>query len=355
MKNQLSIEMNPLNYLRVPTINVRIHSKSKLRKLKNSVARYGLLVPMLIAHRGQIVDGVARYLAAKAAGLEHIPTVDISHLTEVEIRALRLGLNRLQEEATWDKQAVAIELRSLLDVGFELDLTGFDAVEIENFLEIGEPVADVENLDLALAAKPLVSRPNDIWNMLSEKSYHRLACGDFRDAELCKKLFGEDVAAACFVDPPYNVRVKGHVSGTGKHAEFAVASGEMSDAEFEAFLHEILVIICRHLGIKGVTFVCMDWRHIRHLLNAGERCALELLNLAIWTKSNPGMGSFYRSQHELVAIFKRRGQPHRNNIELGRHGRSRSNVWPYRGGERFRCRATFIGSASHPQAFSVGR
>lgn len=331
MRNLLEMHLRAIATLRVPENLLRLHSEAKLRKLRRNIERFGVLVPLLVDEDGRIVDGVARYQAAKAAGLEHVNTINIAHLTTDEMRALRLALNRLQEEVTWDRQAVAAELRHLVEIDFELDLTGFDTVEIENFLEIGDTPADVEELDSALASGPVVSRPGDIWAMASGKLEHRVACGDFRDEGLRHRLFGNVQAAACFTDPPYNVAISGHVSGTGRHGEFAMASGEMTSSQFEGFLASVLDSVDCNLQVGGVAFICMDWRHVRHLLNAGENRRFELLNLAVWAKSNAGMGSFYRSQHELVAVVKRQAERHRNNIELGRHGRSRSNVWEYRG------------------------
>ena len=331
LSNQLSMGLVPLASLRVPKTPLRVHSASKMRKLRRSIEKWGVLTPLLVEGDGRIVDGVARCEAAKAVGLQHLNVIDVSYLGAAEIRTLRLALNRLQEEATWDRQAVAAELHHLVDIGFDLDLTGFDTVEIENLLEIGDSPGDVEDLDASLTAGPVVSQRGDVWRMPLGKREHRVACGDFRDEELRQQLFGEEQAAACVTDPPYNVPIRGHVSGTGKHSEFAMASGEMSEPEFEAFLITTLTAIVSLLQVGGVIFVCMDWRHIRLLLNAGVANGLELLNLAVWVKSNPGMGSFYRSQHELIAVFKRPTEAHRNNIELGRHGRSRSNVWQYRG------------------------
>lgn len=325
MSDQLSIRLMAINSVKIPSIVLRKHPKSKIFKLRKSIERYGMLAPLLVDGQGQIIDGVARYEAAKLAGLDHI------HLSIEDIRVLRLGLNRLREEVKWDRETVAAELRHLIDIGFELDLTGFDTVEIESYLEISDAQGDVEDLDTALIARPRVSRSGDIWIMHAGKTEHRIACGDFQNEALRKLLFENEWAAACFTDPPYNVAIRGHVSGTGKHAEFAMASGEMTDPEYETFLVKKLKALDCHLGANGVIYICMDWRHIRHLLNAGQVCNLTLLNLAVWTKSNPGMGSFYRSQHKLIAVFIRQGECHRNNIELGRHGRSRSNGWPYRG------------------------
>lgn len=331
MSNHLEMRLTALATLRLPEVVARVHSASKLRKLRRNIERFGVMVPLLIDGDGCIIDGVARFEAAKAAGVGDVNTINVAYLSADDMRALRLALNRLQEEVTWDRQVVAAEFRHLVGLGFELDLTGFDTVEIENLLEIGSTPGEVEELNASVALGPIVSRLGDVWSMASGKLGHRVACGDFRDEGLRKQLFAGTRAAACFTDPPYNVAIGGHVSGTGRHGEFAMASGEMTDLEFEQFLASMLDIVDAHLQVTGVVFVCMDWRHIRHLLNAGMACRLELLNLAVWAKSNAGMGSFYRSQHELVAVFKRAGEPHRNNVELGRHGRSRSNVWEYRG------------------------
>ena len=331
MSNSLKMGLVPIGSLRIVEPQLRIHSAAKLRKLKRHIERFGVLVPILVDGQGAIIDGAARFEAAKAAGVTHVNVIDVGHLSADEIRSIRLSLKRLQEEATWDREAVAAELRHLVDVGFELDLTGFDTVEIENLLEIGATPADVEDVDTRLVAGPAVSRRGDIWSLTSGSMEHRIACGDSRTAALRTRLMGDRRAAACFSDPPYNVRIGGVVSSTAKHAEFEMASGEMTDAGFEAFLAAMFDGIVQVLNVGGVVFCCMDWRHIRHLLNAVEERALELVNVAVWVKSNAGMGGLYRSQHELVAVIKRRGEAHRNNVQLGRHGRSRSNVWQYRG------------------------
>ncbi len=330
MKNTPKIEMTPLEALQEPLMIQRTHTPAKIRKLTKSIKRFGILAPLLISSN-QIVDGIARFQAAKGAGLEAVPTIDISYFSENELRALRLALNRLQEEVQWNKKAVALELSFLINEGFDLDEIAFDTAEIENHLEIGESVADVEDLNVSSLAMAAVSRLGDVWLLKGNHGEHRVGCGDFRDEELRKRIFGESLAAACVTDPPYNVRIQGHVSGTKKHKEFPFASGEMTDEQYEIFLRALLVIIYRHLLRNAIAFVSVDWRHCRHLAAAGAACELELLNVCVWTKSNPGMGSFYRSQHELIFVFKLNGQPYRNNIELGRHGRSRSNVWPYRG------------------------
>lgn len=334
MKNHLEMKLTPISEVRVSPHAVRNHAGGKIRKLVKLIEKYGQISPIITEGGGYVVDGHARFAAAQKAGLTHMLTIDISHLPEADRRALRLALNRLGEEGIWDKKALAKELRYLMEVGYELDLTGFDTLEIENTIEVDvDAPGDVEELDARLLVEMPVSKLGDIWVLTNGASTHRLACGDCRDEGLLQLLFDDLTASVCFTDPPYNVPIEGFVSGLGKasHQEFAMASGEMSPEQFGAFLGAVLTAIFGRLAAGGLAYVCMDWRHIAALVIAAEACGLELVNLAVWVKTNPGMGSFLRSQHELVAIFKRAGEKHRNNVELGKHGRSRSNVWQYRG------------------------
>lgn len=332
MTNSVQMHLTPISELVLPDRTLRRHSQHKLKKLAKHIDKYGVLVPLLVEHGGKIVDGVARLMAAKAAGLSHINTISVSHLSTSEIRALRLALNRFQEEASWDKRAIADELTHLLEINFDLDLTGFSTVEIEHYLEIeGTTPGEVESLDTRSLSQPLVSKPGDIWVLSSEQGNSRLACGDIQDPILSEKLFEGKRAAASFADAPYNVPIRGFVSGTGRHTEFVNGSGEMSDIEFVCFLVACLKAIFARLADNGILFGCIDWRHYWHMVEASRQVQLELLNVAVWVKTNGGMGSLYRSQHELVCVFKQPGAMHRNNVELGRHGRSRTNVWEYRG------------------------
>ncbi|MFK0689889.1 site-specific DNA-methyltransferase [Mesorhizobium sp. IMUNJ 23033] len=334
MTNHLEMHLTPISELKASPFASRNHPREKRRKITAHIRKYGQLSPLLIEEGGYIVDGHARLEAARDAGLTHVLTIDISHLTEPDRRAVRLSMNRLAEGGVWDKKALAREFNYLIEVGYDIDLTGFDTVEIENVIEIiDEPSGAQEHIDVRMVSDIPVSRYGDIWSLGQSATAHRVACGDFRDQSLSQALFESRNAAISFGDPPYNVPINGHVSGLGKpsHNEFAMASGEMSSAEFNAFLRSTLSEVFANLCASGLAYVCMDWRSIAALINAGESLDLELINLAVWVKTNAGMGSFLRSQHELIAIFKRVGEPHCNNVQLGKHGRSRSNVWHYRG------------------------
>lgn len=331
MRNILEIRDTALADLKPPPNVLRYHSDRKMKALTKHVEENGVMAPLMTTSDGTIIDGRARYLAAERAGLTDVRTICVSHLPESRIRALRLSLNRFQEEASWDRPGVAEELRHLLEINFDLELTGFSTVEIESYLEIeGSPPGEEETVDASSLSAPPVSKPGDIWS-LPGNSAHRLACGNSHDPTLADRLFDGRQAQACFSDPPYNVRISGFVSGTGRHKEFAQGSGEMSDSEFVEFLLRAQQATISRLSPDAVAFWCIDWRHLWHMVEASRRSGLELLNMAVWVKSNGGMGSLYRSQHELICVFKRPGAQHRNNIELGRHGRTRTNVWEYRG------------------------
>lgn len=334
MKNHLEVQLTSVSELKVSPFAARNHPREQRAKLTAHVRKYGVLVPLLIEQGGFIVDGQARLEAARDAGLTHVLTINVSHLAEPDRRAVRLAMNRLAEDGKWDKEALARELNYLLEVGYDVELTGFDTLEIENVIEVlDDPSGVEEHIDAKMVSNIPVSRHGDLWVLGEPERAHRIACGDYRDQVLLDVLFQSRTAAISFTDPPYNVPIQGFVSGLGRasHNEFAMASGEMSRTEFQTFLSATLSAIYARMSESGLAYVCMDWRSIAALIDAGQSLGLELLNLAVWVKTNAGMGSFLRSQHELIAIFKRPGTSHRNNVELGKHGRSRSNVWHYRG------------------------
>ena len=283
--------------------------------------------------RAEILAGHGRVAAAKLLGLETVPVIALSHLTPAERRAYVLADNKLALNAGWDPEILAIELQGLIDLDFEVELTGFSLAETEIILE-GAKNRDVTGKDEALDVVPpvparAVSRPGDVWQL----GHHRLVCGDARDAGAYQALMGGEMADLIFTDPPYNVPIDGHVSGLGsiRHREFAFAAGEMSPAEFTAFLTTALSAMAAVCRDGAIAYVCMDWRHMRELLEAGASAFTELKNLCVWNKTNGGMGSFYRSKHELVFVYKVGTAPHINSFELGQTGRYRTNVWDYAG------------------------
>jgi DNA modification methylase len=311
--------------------NARTHSPAQLKKLEASIRRFGFVNPVLIDDEDRILAGHGRVAAAKAMGLDSVPVVYVSGMTEAERTAYVIADNRLAELAGWDDELLRLELGAIedLDLGFDLELTGFATAEIEKLLANAEGNASESPAPEPVTDAPPVSSQGMIWQL----GRHRLICGDARDRAVLDQLMDGEVAQMVFTDPPYNVRVDGHVCGLGKvkHAEFAMASGEMSEAEFEAFLKTVLSNLAAVSSDGSIHFVCMDWRHMREIRAAGDAAYDELKNLIVWNKDNGGMGTFYRSKHELIYAFKKGTGPHINNFELGQHGRYRTNVWDYQG------------------------
>jgi DNA modification methylase len=258
----------------------------------------------------------------------------LEHLNQAELRAYVIADNRLAERAGWDKEILALELNELMDLNFDVEITGFDAPEIEMILDGDDHSSTAKDDTLPdLLPSHIVTKPGDLW-VLGE---HRLICGDARERGAFTKLLGDNTAQLVFVDPPYNVKIQGNVSGNGrvKHREFVQASGEKTTAQFAKFLEDSLQLLAEHSVDGAIHFVCSDWRHMDEMLAAGRRTYRELKNLVVWAKTNAGMGSLYRSQHELIFVWKNGRGKHINNVELGKHGRNRSNVWTYAGVNTF--------------------
>jgi len=268
-----------------------------------------------------------------------VPAVELSGLSEAKKRALLLADNKLAEKAGWDRERLALELPELRELlveeGLEILVTGFEPVEIDQIeTDFEQDASDpADEIVPAWGNGPAVTAAGDLWVL----GNHRLLCGDARSSSDMARLMGEERAAMAFLDPPYNVQIKSIVGrGRTKHKEFAMAAGEMTPAAFTAFLVAVLREAAAISCSGAVHFVCMDWRHITELIEAGRQAYAEMLNLVVWAKSNAGQGSFYRSQHELVGVFRVGNDAHLNNIELGRHGRRRSNIWHYAGVNSFR-------------------
>lgn len=316
--------------------NPRTHSAKQIRQLADSIIEFGWTVPILIDRNGRVIAGHGRLEAAILLGIERVPTICLDQLTEAQIRAYIIADNKLAENAGWDVELLAQELQFLssLDLDFDLTVTGFDEADIDVMLQSGVATANADSTDQIPEidrSLPPVTRSGDLW-ILGKKG-HRVYCGDTRKRKSFTILLGGQKATMVITDAPYNVVINGNVSGLGRtqHREFAMASGEMSPAQFIAFLARVMSMLAEHSVDGSIHFLFMDWRHIYEIIIAGRRVYTELKNLAVWKKSNGGMGSFYRSKHELVFVFKSGTAPHINNVELGKHGRNRTNVWDYAG------------------------
>ncbi len=329
-----TIEMKRADDLTPWARNARTHSKKQIKQLANSIETFGFTNPILIDKNNSILAGHGRVEAAKQLGLSEVPCIKIEHMTEAQKRAYVLADNKLALNAGWDEDLLAEELSELLslDLDFDIDITGFSIAEVDNLIdgavpeEDGDPADDILPDDENVPARCV---EGDIWQL----GPHRLICGNSLDPEVVTKLMDRHKARMIFTDPPYNVPIDGHVGGSGKikHREFAMASGEMSKQAFIEFLTKA----CRNLADfsedGSIHFICMDWRHVEELTTAGNAVYNELKNLIVWVKDNGGMGTFYRSRHELIFAFKKGAEPHINTFELGQHGRYRTNVWEYRG------------------------
>lgn len=331
--NNSAIEQCPIATLSAYARNARTHSRKQIRQIADSIERFGFTNPVLIGDDHSIVAGHGRVEAAKLLGLTTIPVIRLSHLSEAERRAYVLADNKLALNAGWDYELLAGELQGLIDIGFEVDLTGFSQAEVDLVLATAEDSSSdprVEAADEIPRMSPrAVTRVGDLWRL----DRHRLLCGDARDPASYALLCEGASADLVFTDPPYNVPIDGHVCGLGRvrHREFAMGAGEMSKAEFTAFLAATLGAMASNCRDGTILFVCMDWRHLSELVAAGEICGLALKNVCVWNKTNGGMGAFYRSKHELIFAFKKGSADHVNNFGLGDKGRYRTNVWDYAG------------------------
>src|SRR5215213_5143213 len=326
----LSIEYLPVRALKPYKRNARTHPKDQIQLLAKAIREFGFTTPILISHEREIIAGHGRLEAAKLADLKTVPCIRLPHLSEAQRRALVIADNQLATKAGWSADLLATELQALIDLNFEVEITGFSTAEIDVVIGSHEvKTKDTGPADALPPTGPLVTRTGDLWLM----GDHRLICGDTRERATYEALMGSEVADLVFSDPPYNVPIKGHVCGLGsvQHEEFAFASGEMSEAAFIEFL-SIFLAETRRVCVDGaILFVCMDWKHAPELTAAARRTELELKNMCVWVKDNGGMGSFYRSRHELVFVLKSGVGTHTNTFELGQYGRYRTDVWEYAG------------------------
>lgn len=327
------IEMIPVNGLRPWAKNARTHSRKQVKQIADSIRTFGFTNPVLIDTANTMLAGHGRVEAAKLLGMDRVPCVRLEHMSADQKRAYVLADNKLALNAGWDEELLADELKALMnvDLDFDVEITGFSIAEIDSLVEglIPEEPGDPDDDRLPSQDVSPRCQPGDIWQL----GNHRLICGSAVEPDVVAALMNGEVAEMVFTDPPYNVPIDGHVGGSGatKHREFAMASGEMSTSEFVAFLRASFQNLAAHSCDGSIHFICMDWRHVSEMLAAGEGVYAELKNLIIWAKDNGGMGTFYRSRHELVFAFKNGTAPHINTFELGQHGRYRTNVWQYRG------------------------
>lgn len=335
-ENSLNVEWLLIGQLRSNPRNARTHSKRQLKQIASSIRQFGFLTPVIIDEYKMVLAGHGRIEAARLEGFTRVPTVCFDHLTANQKRAFLIADNKIAEQAGWDREILAIEFGELIDLlpveGFEVSVTGFETAEID--LLLADMTASSSEPQEAIPSPPInpVTKQGDLWQL----GRHRLLCGDAQQSTQFTRLMSGALATAVFCDPPYNLRVSS-IGGRGRvrHPEFAFASGEMQPQQFKRFLSKILTNGIRASAGGAVHFVCMDWRHVTDLIVVGRKIYGDMLNLVVWNKTNAGQGSFYRSQHELIGVFRVGERSHKNNVDLGRFGRNRSNVWTYSGVNTF--------------------
>lgn len=330
-----NIQYIPTENLNPYQNNAKKHPEKQVQQIAASIQQFGFINPIIVNNNKEIIAGHGRLEGAKVLNLKQVPVILVDHLTEAQVKAYRLADNQLTMNSGYDTELLRVELADLssLDLDFDLDITGFELPEIEFLLE-GETPKEASADDEAIEDDvPKRASFGDVWQL----GEHKLICGDSTKVETYQNLMGEELADVILTDPPYNVKISGHVCGNGKvqHEEFAMASGEMTDAEFVAFLEAFIQHNIAFSRDGSLHYIFMDWRHIYGLLHAGQKHYTELKNICVWNKDNGGMGTMYRSKHELLALFKNGKDPHINNVQLGVFGRYRTNVWDYAGVNSF--------------------
>jgi len=327
LENRLKIEYKHSKDLKAYKYKLRKHEKNQVQKAQRLIEECGFVIPILIDQNNCIITGHYMVDAAIIMGIKNIPVIYMMGLTDEQIRILRIAHDRVAEDGKWDKIELAKELQELELLIPDLTITGFELDEINLTLDIIVDNSDshTPNHENSTA----VTQVGDLW-ILGD---HKIYCGDALKGASYKSLLINETADLCFTDPPYNVKIDGHVGNSGKtkHREFSMASGEMNEDEFTSFLTKSHQYIAKYMKDGGIVFSCMDWRHMQEMLSATKTAKLNLQNLCVWVKDNGGMGSLYRSRHELVFVLKNGKAKHLNNVELGKNGRYRTNVWEYPG------------------------
>lgn len=334
-EKRLKVEYKETNKLKPNPRNARTHSEKQIHKIAKSIKKLGFNNPILVDSKEMVVAGHGRLEAAKLLGLESVPTICLENLTSEQIRAYVIADNKLALDSGWDNEMLKIEFEELsfLDLNFDIDVTGFDTAEVDNIINFEiiegskkDKPDPFDELPEESEIEALVTE-GDLWQL----GKHKLYCGNALEEESYKILMQDELAAVIFTDPPYNVKIRGNVSTKQDAKEFAMASGEMNQKEFAKFLRTVMILKAKYSRDGSIHFQCMDWRHMHEMLVAARPVYSELKNLCVWDKKTAGMGSLYRSQHELIFVFKNGTAPHINNVELGVNGRYRTSIWKYPG------------------------
>jgi DNA modification methylase len=319
----LRIEPCPVDTLKLHDRKLRKHDRAHVREIANAISTLGFNVPLLIGKNNVVIDGGSRLEAAKLLGLSSVPCIRVDHLDETEQRLLRLAVNRLGEKGFWDLGELEAEFKELIIADAPIEISGFGADEVEQLVNAVDEDGP-ESVDLAPSTGPAIARLGDLFRL----GTHCLICGDGSDPAVIRRLMGHDVARFVFTDAPFDVAIGGEVTD-GETRQFASASGEMTEAQCIFFHRTWIEAVLPYLVDGGLLGTFIDWRSLSILYAAATALALTPLDLIVWAKTNAGTGSLYRSQHELLPLFKKGTASHVNNLSLGRRGRHRTNVWTY--------------------------
>ncbi len=333
--SDLKIELIVIENIHVCPTNAKEHSDKQIAQIAESIRQFGFNNPVLLDNDNEIIAGHGRYFAAKLLQMDQIPVIRLSHLSYAQKAAYRIADNKIAENGGWNLELLKLELDKIDVAGLDISATGFDNLELDTLFntDTSKTIDAKSNAIPFVEPDKVVTVIGDVWQL----GPHRIICGNSLEQSTFENLMGSDMADMILQDPPFNVPINGHVCGAGKvkHNEFAMASGEMSKDEFERFLH-INFVLCAKFSRQGALhYNFMDWRHINEITNAGNKAFTSVVNMCVWAKSSGGMGSLYRSQHELCFIFRNGKVSHTNNVELGKHGRYRTNVWQYAGVNSF--------------------
>lgn len=332
IKRRLEVRYCSIAKLELDPANARQHSPAQLKKLASSIQEFGFLIPVVVDGKDRVIAGHGRIEAVKKLGWAELPVIQAEHLTPAQAKAFQIADNKISTLSSWDARLLGAALKELSALDIDLDLTGFESAETDLLIQGLDILADDANAELAdlpVKAGRAVSKPGDMWLC----GAHRVLCADALNDESYARLLAGKKAQLIFTDPPYWVPIRGHVSGLGKtrHREFIQGSGPSTEGERISFFSNVLKLLAQHSVDGSIHIISMDFRHAYELLTAGRAAYTELKNLCVWAKNSAGMGSLYRSQHELFFIFKNGRKPHVNQVQLGKFGRSRSNVWQYDG------------------------
>jgi DNA modification methylase len=334
MTTDLKVEYLPLAEIKPYKSNPRKHADKQVQQIANSIKEFRFNNPLLVDENGEIIAGHGRFMAAQSLNIESVPVIRLSHLTPNQKRLYRIADNKLTENGQWDVDLLKFEFAEIeaLDLDIDLNITGFETGEIDLMMTHKAANEKLNSVPF-ISENEIVSKVGDVWQL----GPHKIICGDSLKKETFDALMPNQKADMVFTDPPYNVEIDGHVCGNGatKHKDFAMASGEMNSLEFQNFLRINFELLKEFTRAGSIHFICMDWRHCKEVMLAAEGIYNSLKNICVWNKDNGGMGSLYRSKHEFIFVYKNGASPHINNIELGKHGRYRTNVWDYAGVNSF--------------------